>query len=267
MEKLQDFLSNALQEKWSFPSSQFTESVERHHAPAEKFGLETINEMLRRAADMRKSRALTISASEKALPKPSEKLDSKPVLYWLVSVNDPVSSVIADARDSYNISINAMLNQKSVEISSRLQTVPDQKIQESAGGLVKRKRPSSVQDAILALKDPACDPTGEGRWATAASCVALGVGLVVETPDFADVVCWGPQMAWISAGGGFARMSERDVASKLREMAAGLVNSADPSMGALKGACVCLKVAKPYKRSRIGMVTDIKAKLNELGQK
>lgn len=266
MEKLQDFLSNALQEKWSFPSSQFTESVDRHHAPRELSGVDTINEMLRRATAIRKSRALSTPNSEKPLPKPSEKLDAKPVLYWLVSVYDPVASVIADARDSYNISINTMLNQKSVEIASRLQVVPDQKIQDSAGGLVKRRRPSSVQDAILALKDPACDPTGEGRWATVASCVALGVGIVVETPDFADVVCWGPQMAWISVGGGFARMSEQDVAAKIRDMAAVLVNSPEPSMGALKSACVCLKVAKPFKRSRAGMVTDIKAKLNEFGQ-
>ena len=264
MEKLQHFLSDALHEKWSFPSSHFTESIERHHEQSDAFGLDAINEMLRRANNLRRSRALPVAEMEKALPKPSEKLEEKPILYWLVSVHDPVSSVIADARDSYNISINSMLNQKSAEIASRLQMVTDQKIQDLGCGQIKRKRPVSVQEAILALKDPSCDPLGKDRWAAVASCVALGVGLIFETRDFADIVAWGPQMAWISADGGFARISQRDVVVKVREMAATLVNSAEPGMGALKSACACLNVPKPFKRSRIGMVTDIKVKLNDL---
>lgn len=261
MENLQNLLSSALHEKWSFPSSRHIESVDRHYEPVRPFSVSVIGDMLRKAQACKRRRAPATGD----LPKPSEKLVAKPVLYWLVSVRDPVSSVIADTRDSYNISINSMLNQKAIEIAHRLDTVPDQRIQNMGGGAIKKKRPSSVRDAILSLKDPACDVRGESRWAAVAACVALDVGLVVETDEFADVVCWNSDIAWIDATGGFTRMSEADATRHIRTMSASLVNEAAPTMSRLKSACACLHVAKPFKRSRSGMISDIKERIEAGG--
>lgn len=260
MEKLQDVLSNALIEKWSFPSSHFIESVDRHYEPARPFTVSVIGDMLRRAQAAKRRQATPTGK----LPKPSEKLVSKPILYWLVSVRDPVGSVLADTRDSYNISINTMLNQKAAEIASRLDTVPDQKIQDMSGGAVKKKRPAGVRDAILYLKDPKCDVQTEGRWAAVAACFALDVGLVVETDEFPDVICWNRDVAWIDSTGGFTRMSECEAAREIRDLAASLINEDAPAMSRLRSACACLKVAKPFKRSRSGMINDIRDRIEAM---
>ena len=262
MEKLQDVLSNALIEKWSFPSSHFIESVDRHYEPVRPFTVSVIGDMFRRAQAAKRRQATPTGN----LPKPSEKLVAKPILYWLVSVRDPIASVIADTRDAYNISTNSMLNHKSAEIASRLDTVPDQKIQDMGGGAIKKKRPASVQDAILELKDPACDVRTAGRWAAVAVCVALDVGLVVETDEFPDVICWNRDIAWINATGGFTRMSESEAAREIRDLSASLINSDAPAMSRLKSACACLKVAKPFKRSRTGMINDIRDRIKAMSK-
>lgn len=255
MDNIHEILSNALLEKWSFPSSWFVEDIDRHYTPVKAFSVSTINEMLQKARAKKRVIATGV------LPPASEKLLAKPVLYWLVSVRDPISSIIADARDSYNVSINSMLNHKSIEIASKLSMVPDEKIKISGRGLIPKKRPSSVKDAITKLKTPECDVLGSDRWAAVAACVALDVGLVVETNEFADVVCWNSDIAWIDSTGGFTRMSEGDALRRIRDLCASLVNEASPSMTRLKSACACLQVAKPFKRSRSGLITDIKDRL------
>ena len=55
-----------------------------------------------------------------------------------------------------------------------------------------------------------------------AVCVALDVGLVVETDEFVDAVHWAEDMAWLDAAHGFSRMSGRDARVRVRDMAAAL---------------------------------------------
>lgn len=264
-DQLEELLSRALHEKWSFPNSHFVEGMERHYAPVRQFSTAVISDMIRKAYAVKKSRR---SAPETAvpLPEPSEKLLAKPILYWLVCVHDPVASIIADSRDSYNISINAMLNRKLVEIVSRLDVTSDQKIQDMGNGDIKKKRPSDVMGAIRALKDPACDVHKAHRWSAVAACTALEVGLVVETEGFPDVICWNTNIAWIDSTGMFIRMCEEEAKGHIKRLTACLVNDAVPSMSALKGACTCLQVQRPWKRSRGGMINDIKQRLTLYGR-
>lgn len=260
-EKLEELLSHALHEKWSFPNSHFVESIERHHAPVKPFSTSVICDMLKKAYATKKAHRAP-NKPPLPLPEPSEKLLDKPVLYWLVCVHDPVSSIIADTRDSYNISINAMLNRKALEIVSKLDTTPDQKIQDMGNGHVNKKRPPNVADAIRALKDPKCDVHKTHRWAAVAACTALDIGLIVETDEFPDVICWNSRLAWIDKAGSFVRMDEDEALGHIKQMSASLVNEPSPAMTSLKSACTCLKVQRPYKRSRSGMINDIKQKIS-----
>lgn len=260
MERLEALLAGALCERWSFPGGRFIESVERHHAPARALALDAVHDLVRRARALNRQRRSAAPAAA-ALPRPSERLRSKPALFWLVSVRDPVASVFAAERDAYNVGVNSMLTQRCMEIVSRLETVPDRALADASGGAVGRRRPARVKEAVLALKDPACDVAGKDRWAAVACCVALDVGLVVETGGFADVVCWGAALAWLDAAGGFTRMERAEAERQVRAQAAALVTEPVPAMARLRGACASLRLAKPYKRSRSGMVADIQAAL------
>jgi hypothetical protein len=254
-EQLQELAANALHEKWVFIKSDFIESIDRHYKPYKtKFTTSNINEMLRKA---RNANSVIKIRPNVHLPKPIEKIEIKPFLYWLISISDPISSIIAESNDSYNVSINTMLIQKIGELATKINRIEDSVITEKSGGVFKKKRPSDIISSITALKYPKCDVRGECRWAVVAVCEALNVGVVVKTDEYIDVICWNSRMAWFEESGLFNQTSEIEVRDLLIETYSKLILQSCPSIILLKEACRCIRLQKPFPRSRAGLIKGI----------
>jgi hypothetical protein len=254
-DQIQELVGNALHEKWAFIKCEHIESIERHYKPCKsQFLTSTINEMLRKA---RNSNSVIKIRPNFNLPKPIEKIEIKPFLYWLISISDPISSIIAESNDSYNISVNTMLIQKISELATKINRIEDSVIMEKSGGVFKKKRPSDITSSITALKLPNCDIRGECRWAVVAVCEALNVGVVVKTGECIDVICWNPRMALFDEAGSFTQSSDKEVRDLLIQTYSELILQPSPSIITLKEACRCIRLQKPLPRSRAGLVKGI----------
>lgn len=255
-DQLEELAANALHEKWAFQTCDFIESIERHYKPYKtSFTTSAINEMLRKARNMA---SVPKTQPKFSLPKPIEKLEKKPFLYWLISMSDPISSIIAESNDDYNVSINAMLIQRIGELVTKINRIQDSTINKKSGDIFKKKRPSDVTSAVAELKVPKCDIRGESRWAVVAVCEALNVGVVVKTDEFIDVICWNARMAWFDESETCTQSSETEVREVLVQTYSRIISEQSPSLVKLKEACRCIRLPKPFPRSRAGLVNALR---------
>ena len=210
--------------------------------------------MLRKA---RNANSVIKKRSNVNLPKPMEKIEVKPFICWLISISDLISSIITESNDPYNVSVNTMLIPKIGELATKINRVEDSAITEKSGGIFKKKRLSDIISSITSLKYPKCDVRGECRWAVVAVCEALIVGVAVKTNEYIDVICYNYRMAWFDESRLFNQTYETKVRDLLIETYSELILQSCPSILSLKEACRCIRLQKPFPRSRLALVKGI----------
>lgn len=263
-------LARAPCEHWSGASRDAVEGPERYSrgpdTAGERANAAGVCEMLK-TAGRRRERQAALEAP--AVPTGSCRLARKPLLFWLLAAVDPVSCVLTNARDDHNLAVHAMLSLKVAELARRVAQTPSSVIVAAGGRLLPRRRPGGADGQCAALErlmSLECDPAGADRWGAVAACSALGAGLVVRTPVFADVVCAGEPVVWVPVGSGAC--AEPEIVScgastaRLAGMAQALLGgAAEASMAALREACGCMGAERPLPRSRAGLEACLRERL------
>lgn len=252
VDTVKEILSEGLVERWSFPKCEYIESIEAHYKPKPKTR-NIAGELFKLAKQYKRK-----SNADPEKPNPIPK--TKSILYWILSLKDPVSCLFADNKDKYNIAVDTMLNVKTSEICAKLEFFSDHQIYQYGHNEIPKRRPVDVTKSILALKDPKADIQGKDRWAAVAVCNALDVGLIKETESFADVLCWNDVMGWVK-NDEIETYSKEDATKRLFEKATDLILNTNPPMNSLRECCVCLGVTRPLKKSRVGLIEQIQEKL------
>lgn len=257
VDTVKEILSEGLVERWCFPKSEYIESIEAHYKPKPK--TRNVAGELFKLAKQHKRKSNTEAPKSNPIPK------TKSILYWILSLKDPVSCLFADNKDKYNIAVDSMLNVKTAEICAKLEFVSDHQIHEYGHNEIPKRRPTDISKSILALKDQQADIQGKDRWAAVAVCNVLDIGLIKETQSFADVLCWNDVVGWVKDNE-IETYTREDAKKRLFEKATDLILNTNPPMNSLRECCVCLGVTRPLKKSRAGLIEQIQEQLRNAKQ-
>lgn len=257
-----NIMDMAVSEWWETPD---VPHIERY--PSRRRRLEVPDSILRKI--MAKPRASFDSEDEctaEIIP-PERKLcldelKTTPV-YWILAAVETVRLGIHELQDPYGVKLHGFLDERTREIVKAFEIVSDAAIAEAGRNAIPKRRPKDQEILRRVLMSPYSDGMGPTkRWATVAACVANKIGMVLACKGFPDCLCWNDTIVWVSDSGvSLETVDIKSAGERLVSLARDLVVTKNPSMTALRDASAFFRVQRPLKRSRVGLVDDLRLKI------